>query len=73
MRERLGRSNEILLAPSPLGRTPRACRKVPALRTSSALWRAVGLRAKMRDSGSCHAVNTERAAVTVDLPIDGCS
>src|ERR1700694_1939362 len=68
MREPLGSKSEILLPPSPRGRTPRRDTKMAALRTSSLDWRAVGLMTRIRDSGSCQAVNTAWAAVRVDLP-----
>src|ERR1700730_12826009 len=68
MREPLGSRSEILLPPSPRGRTPRLDKNTAALRTNSLDWRAVGLMTRMRLSGSCHAVNTAWAAVRVDLP-----
>src|SRR5580704_6343199 len=68
MREPLGNRSEILLPPSPRGRTPRRDRNTAALRTSSLDWRAVGLMTRMRLSGSCQAMNTAWAAVRVDLP-----
>src|SRR5882724_10300619 len=67
MRDLLGSRSEISLLPSPRGLTPRRDRNRPALRTSSADWRALGLRMRMRESGSCQAVKTAWAAVRVVL------